>query len=80
MSKVMHILQGDRINRLQCLDCRLGYNATSSDRNLSNLPRNELPQGGEKKRLHGIKNNVIGNKFKSSSDISLEMLSLTQKK
>ena len=50
MSKVMHILQGDRISRLQCLDCRLGYDATSSDRNLSNFPRNELSQ---KKKTFG---------------------------
>jgi len=48
MSKVTHIPQGDRINQLQCLDCRLGYDATSSDRNLSNFLRNELPQ--KKKR------------------------------
>jgi hypothetical protein len=44
MSKVTHISQGNRINRLQCSDCRLGYDATSSDRNLSNFLRNELPR------------------------------------
>jgi hypothetical protein len=41
----MHVPQGDRINQLQCFDCRLlGHDSTSTGWNLPTLCRKELPQ------------------------------------